>query len=245
MKLHQLLTIKGATPLEALSKAQVAELQTALQTLGYAIGGVDGILGPNTRAAWAKFKSDIKSGEPDSIGSGSVHTLQQRLDQGAAGASSGVPRQAVAIVKHYEGLRLQAYDDGVGVWTIGYGTTRYPNGKAVQRGDTITNAEADAYLQNDIQGYTRQLSASVPFWKQMNDNQHAALISFAYNLGAGFFGAAGFETISRDLRNKNWSDVPKALLLYSNPGSNVHAGLLARRTAEGELWRGQGPYAVA
>jgi GH24 family phage-related lysozyme (muramidase) len=244
MKLAQLSTIRGATPLERLSKPQLTELQTALQTLGYPVNGVDGILGPATRGAWAQFKSDISSGDADSIGPGSVQTLQQRLERVTQpGAATAVPRQAVAIVKNYEGLRLQAYDDGVGVWTIGYGTTRYPNGAPVRRGDTATEAQAEQYLQNDIRGYTKKLAATIPFWKQMNDDQHAALISFAYNLGPGFYGIGGFETISAALRERRWSDVPAALLLYSMPGTNVYAGLLARRKAEGELWQGKGKYA--
>jgi hypothetical protein len=70
----------------------------------------------------------------------------------------------------------------------------------------------------------------------MNDDQRSALVSFAYNLGAGFYGAAGFETISRCLRERNWADVPAALELYRNPGTNVEAGLLRRRRAEGKLW---------
>ena len=245
MKLAQLTAIAGATPLERLSKPQLTELQTALQSLGYPMSAVDGILGPQTRAAWAQFKSHIASGDPDSIGPGSVQSLQQRLDAAAQpGAPSGVPRQAVAIVKNYEGLRLAAYDDGVGVWTIGYGTTRYPNGAAVRPGDTATQAQAEQYLQNDIGGYAKQLARTVPFWTQMNDNQRAALISFAYNLGPAFYGTSGFETISAALRERRWSDVPAALLLYSNPGSNVYAGLLARRKAEGELWQGRGKYAA-
>jgi GH24 family phage-related lysozyme (muramidase) len=70
----------------------------------------------------------------------------------------------------------------------------------------------------------------------MTDNQHGALFSFAYNLGAGFYGGSGFNTISRNLREKNWSAIPETLKMYRNPGSNVESGLLRRRTAEGKLW---------
>jgi hypothetical protein len=66
--------------------------------------------------------------------------------------------------------------------------------------------------------------------------QRCALISFAYNLGPGFYGAAGFETISKRLREKDWNAVPAALELYRNPGTNVEAGLLRRRRDEGALW---------
>ena len=63
------------------------------------------------------------------------------------------------------------------------------------------------------------------------------LLSFAYNLGAGFYGGDNFNTITRTLKNKEWDKVPDALYLYRNPGSNVEAGLARRRKAEGESWK--------
>ncbi|HTD33981.1 MAG TPA: glycoside hydrolase family protein [Candidatus Elarobacter sp.] len=244
MKLVQLPMISGAVPLERLTAAQLRELQTALNALGYAAGAADGILGANTRAAFASFKDAIGSKDPDQVGPASIASLQKALDAATAGGGGAVPPQAVAIVKHYEGLRLTAYDDGVGVWTIGYGTTRYPNGQPVRAGDTISQAQADAYFVADLTSFTKTIAASIPVWDVLNGNQRAALISFAYNLGAGFYGASGFETISAALRDRRFADVPNALLLYSNPGDPaVHAGLLARRQAEGLLWQGKGPYA--
>ena len=70
----------------------------------------------------------------------------------------------------------------------------------------------------------------------MNDNQHGALLSFAYNLGANFYGSPDFTTISRVLKEKEWNKVPDALYLYRNPGTSVEAGLSRRRIAEGDLW---------
>jgi GH24 family phage-related lysozyme (muramidase) len=70
----------------------------------------------------------------------------------------------------------------------------------------------------------------------MNDNQRGTLLCFAYNLGADFYGSSDFNTITRTLKNKEWSKVPDALYFYRNPGSNVEAGLARRRKAEGKLW---------
>jgi hypothetical protein len=72
----------------------------------------------------------------------------------------------------------------------------------------------------------------------MSGNKQCALLSFAYNLGAGFYGSTGFETISRCLRERDWAAVPAAMELYRNPGTPVEAGLLRRRRAEGRLWAG-------
>ena len=146
---------------------------------------------------------------------------------------------AISLIKEFEGCHLSAYPDplsGGDPWTIGYGTTRYSNGTPVKRGDMINVIEADMLLRLEIDRITDKLRTTVPHWKVMDDNQRSALVSFAYNLGAGFYGSAGFETISRCLRDRDWAAVPAALELYRNPGTNVEAGLLRRRRAEGKLW---------
>ena len=146
---------------------------------------------------------------------------------------------AIALIKEFEGVHLSAYPDplsGDEPWTIGYGTTRYSGGVPVKRGDRITIIEADMLLRLEVDRIAEKLRASVPFWKEMDDNQKSALVSFAYNLGSGFYGSGGFETISRCLKEKNWAGVPAALELYRNPGTNVEAGLLRRRKAEGKCW---------
>ena len=146
---------------------------------------------------------------------------------------------AIALIKEFEGCHLSAYPDplsGGEPWTIGYGTTRYSNGTPVKRGDMINVIEADMLLRLEIDRITDKLRTTVPHWNVMDDNQRSALVSFAYNLGAGFYGSARFETISKSLRARNWAAVPAALELYRNPGTNVEAGLLRRRRAEGKLW---------
>jgi GH24 family phage-related lysozyme (muramidase) len=70
----------------------------------------------------------------------------------------------------------------------------------------------------------------------MNEKQQGALLSFAYNLGANFYGSSNFNTISKVLKEKKWSQVPKTFEIYRNPGSKVEVGLLKRRKEEGKLW---------
>ena len=151
---------------------------------------------------------------------------------------------ALKIIKEFEGCHLDAYPDplsGGAPWTIGYGTTRYTDGRNVSKGDKINAIEADMLLRQEVDRIAAKLRQTVPFWIEMADHQKCALISFAYNLGSGFYGASGFETISRELREKDWDAVPAALLLYRNPGTNVEAGLKRRRIAEGNLWAGTQP----
>ena len=146
---------------------------------------------------------------------------------------------ALKLIKQFEGFHLEAYPDplsGGDPWTIGYGTTRYSGGVPVKRGDKINVIEADMMLRLEVDHIADKLASTIPHWKVMDDNQRSALVSFAYNLGAGFYGTPGFETISKVLREQAWDKVPAAMELYRNPGTNVEAGLLRRRKAEGQLW---------
>jgi GH24 family phage-related lysozyme (muramidase) len=160
------------------------------------------------------------------------------------GGKQGDYAPALKLIKEFEGCHLTAYPDplsGGDPWTIGYGTTRYPGGRRVSRGDKITVIEADMFVRTEIDQIAKKLGETVPHWSAMTDGQQSALISFSYNLGAGFYGTTGFETISKRLRERDWNAVPAALELYRNPGTNVESGLLRRRRAEGELWRSSLP----
>jgi lysozyme len=145
----------------------------------------------------------------------------------------------VELIKTFEGCKLSAYPDphtgGLPI-TIGWGSTRDRRGQPFHLGDKITQEEADALLEFDILNRFLPSLQKIPYWSEMNDNQRGALLSFAYNLGANFYGASGFNTITSRLKNKEWGLVIDALYLYRNPGSNVEAGLARRRAAEGKLW---------
>lgn len=148
--------------------------------------------------------------------------------------------KATAIIAEFEGYRGQPYKCPAGVWTIGYGTTYYPDGTLVNPRDAaISKQRAMELLQNHINNaIVPILSSKIPTWGVMTANQKAAIISFAYNLGSHFYGNPGLSTITKALSKKeNFSQVPGALMLYVNPGTNFEAGLRRRRAAEGELWK--------
>jgi lysozyme len=151
----------------------------------------------------------------------------------------GLPIPGVKLIKEFEGCHLKAYYDpltgGLPI-TIGWGSTRRKDGTRFMIGNTITQEEADDLLYFQLRREFLPPLSKIPYWREMNDNQRGALLSFAYNLGAGFYGGSNFNTITRNLREKNWKAIPKTLEMYCNPGSNVEAGLLRRRKAEGKLW---------
>lgn len=147
---------------------------------------------------------------------------------------------ALPLICEFEGCQLKAYPDpetGGEPWTIGWGATTHFDGAKVKPGDTITRGVADQMLDTFVRfTVAGGLARSIPTWKQMSARQQAAIISFGYNVGAGFYGSAGFETITRVLRDRDWPAVPAALRLYVNPGGPSEAGLRRRREAEIKLW---------
>jgi lysozyme len=151
----------------------------------------------------------------------------------------GLPLPGVALIQEYEGFSSKAYYDphtgGLPI-TIGWGSTRRKDGARFMIGNKITQEEADDLLYFQLRREFLPSLQKIPHWNEMSENQKGALLSFAYNLGAGFYGSSDFNTITRVLREKKWNEVPKALELYRNPGSSVEAGLLRRRRAEGALW---------
>lgn len=83
--------------------------------------------------------------------------------------------ECLALIKHFEGCRLNAYHDAVGVPTIGYGHTG-----GVRRGVSITPQEADDLLRMDLDGAQADVLRCVKV--PLNDNEYAALVSLAFNI---------------------------------------------------------------
>jgi lysozyme len=139
----------------------------------------------------------------------------------------------------FEGCHLNAYPDPLTKGppiTIGWGSTKDFDGTPFKMKRIITQKYADTLFEFDLKNRFLPSLSKIPYWEEMNENQRGALLCFAYNLGADFYGNPNFNTITRVLKNKEWSKVPDALYLYRNPGTRVEVGLSKRRTAEGQLW---------
>jgi lysozyme len=129
-----------------------------------------------------------------------------------------------ALVKEFEGLYLKAYTCPAGVWTIGWGHT-----KGVKSGMTITKAQAETYLTNDLQVFADCVTKTIQ--KPLNQNQRGALVSFSFNVGCG---ALQSSTLARRLNaGENPNTVAKQELpKWVNGGGRKLPGLVRRREAE-------------
>lgn len=136
------------------------------------------------------------------------------------------------LIKHFEGLRLKAYRDAVGVWTIGYGHTDMTgNPPRVRAGLTITAGEAEEILRRDLKKYEEAVREAVTV--DLNDNQYSALVSFCYNVGPGNLRKS---SVLKRVNAGRFDEVPSRLMLWNKAGGRVLKGLTRRREAEGKLF---------
>jgi len=150
---------------------------------------------------------------------------------GIAADEMHVSPSGVDLICNFEGLELKAYDDGVGVWTIGYGTTKYPNGIRVKKGDTCTLDQAKAYMQNDLKSFEQTVNNTVKV--PLNQNQFDALVSLAYNIGSTAFKNS---TLVRQLNEGNYKTAANQFNVWVNAGGKRMQGLVNRWAAERTLF---------
>ena len=120
--------------------------------------------------------------------------------------------------------------------TIGYGTIRYPNGRAVRRGDTVTRSQAEQYLQWEVNSKAREVESAIGRGVSLYQSQFDALVSFTYNLGIGNLRSSTLlrkvkaNPQDRTIRNEfmRW--------VYGGKPKKRLPGLVNRRSAEADLY---------
>lgn len=130
----------------------------------------------------------------------------------------------IALIKKFEGCRLQAYRDSAGTWTIGYGHT-----SGVTKGQTITQTQADAYLRSDCASAEKAVNGydNIYHWSQ---NQFDALVSFTFNCGSG-----NLRTLLQSGK-RSIAEISAKIPAYHKAGGKVLQGLINRRQTEKELF---------
>lgn len=135
--------------------------------------------------------------------------------------------KGIALIKQFEGLRLEAYLDPIGIPTIGYGHTQ-----GVEMGDRITEAEAENYLRSDLEIGENELNR---LEVALNQNQFDALSSFIFNLGIGNFRRS--TLLKKVLNNPCDTSIGHEFMRWVYAGGVVLKGLERRRRAEYELYK--------
>lgn len=140
--------------------------------------------------------------------------------------------QGYKLIQEFEGLRLSAYRCSAGVPTIGYGNTRYEDGKLVKMGDRITKERAESLFRLLADRFASDVLKMLK--TTVTQNQFNALVSFAYNIGVG---ALRDSTLLRKVNaNPNDETIELEFLKWVNAGGKRNQGLVNRRVAESKLY---------
>lgn len=131
------------------------------------------------------------------------------------------------LITHFEGLRLIAYQDQKGIWTIGFGHT----GPEVHKGLRITIQQAEDYLNEDLKEAEDAVNSEV--FAAINNNQFDALVSFCYNFGGSKFKSS---TLLRYLNQGSPLAAANQLSHWVYAGGHIDPGLVKRRAAEKVLF---------
>ena len=143
-----------------------------------------------------------------------------------------INQSALDLIKEFEGLRLAAYRDSAGVWTIGYGTTAAAGvGILPGEGMTITAAQAEEYLRRAIDKFAASIRHGITV--PLNENQWGALVSLAYNIGPGAFLTS---TLLKKLNAGDTAGAADEFLRWNKSKGKVLRGLTRRREAERALF---------
>jgi lysozyme len=152
------------------------------------------------------------------------------MERGEDNVTRQINPAGLQIIKQNEGCRLTAYLDVAGIWTIGFGST------PAHHGQTITQAEADALLVQDVSHACAAVDGAthdVP----TTDNQFSSMVSLCYNIGAGAFRGS---TVLRLHRAKQYQGAGDAFLRWNKSHVDgtlvILAGLTKRREQERELY---------
>lgn len=141
-----------------------------------------------------------------------------------------INKEGVELIKSFEGLKLTAYPDpasGGDPWTIGYGTT----GPHVKKGLKITESQAKDWLIEDINKFADGVEKLVTV--RINENQKAALTSFAYNVGLGNLKSS---TLLRLVNAGDFKGAQAQFGRWNKAAGKVMPGLTRRRAAEAALF---------
>ena len=139
--------------------------------------------------------------------------------------------KGIALIKEFEGCKLTAYQDSVGVWTIGYGWTQPVDGKPIRAGMTIKQETAERLLKTGMVSYESDVSRLVKVG--LTQGQFDALVSFTYNLGAR---SLSTSTLLRKLNAGDYAGAADEILRWNKAGGKVLNGLTRRREAERALF---------
>lgn len=140
-------------------------------------------------------------------------------------------QNGINLISSFEGCELKAYLCPAKVWTIGFGTTVYPNGVKVKKGDSYTLEQAKQFKAHDLKRFEKTVNDLVKV--PLTQNQFDALVSLTYNIGTGAFEKS---TLLKKLNAGDYQGAADQFTVWNKGGGKVLQGLVNRRAKEKEVF---------
>lgn len=149
-----------------------------------------------------------------------------------------ISENGLKLIQEFESFEANPYLDSARVWTIGYGSTYYPNGKKVTGKDKPITKEYAEIIQRhviatDFEPIVNDLLEQEITSGFITQNMYDAIISLTYNIGVNGFKKS---SVLRHLKNGDKLSAGNAFLLWNKAGGKVLKGLVNRRKKERELF---------
>ena len=138
-----------------------------------------------------------------------------------------ISEDGLELIKKFEGCETTAYQDSVGVWTIGFGHT-----KGVEEGQTCSIEDAESMLADEMDEYEGYINNMVKV--ELQQHEFDALVAWVYNLGPTNLGES---TMLKVLNGGQFDRVPDEMNRWTRAGGEILKGLVRRRQAESLMFQ--------
>mgnify|MGYP003147742633 FL=1 len=138
-----------------------------------------------------------------------------------------ISEDGLELIKKFEGCETTAYQDSVGVWTIGFGHT-----KGVEEGQTCSIEDAESMLAEEMDEYEGYINNMVKV--ELQQHEFDALVAWVYNLGPTNLGES---TMLKVLNGGQFDRVPDEMNRWTRAGGEILEGLVRRRQAESLMFQ--------
>ena len=142
-----------------------------------------------------------------------------------------INQAGIDLIKQWEGCKLKAYKDVAGIWTVGYGLTSRAGFIEVGPDTVLTQEEADYYFEKVVDDFASKIKPMIT--SPINENEFAAFVSLAYNIGVGAFKrSSALKRFNAGEKDR----VTEAIRMWKKAGGKTVQGLVNRREAEVALF---------
>lgn len=119
-----------------------------------------------------------------------------------------------------EGEKLLAYKCTAGKWTIGAGLRFYPDGRAVKKGDIITQKQSELFFYARAKEFEKDVNDNLT--RELTQKEWNVLFSIAWNYGTGWYKKGRLIVDQFNKNPKDFAEIKRILLMMDNKNRRIN-----------------------